>query len=112
MTQNQKIGEIEVDLDQLEEAFRVLEKNARIWKEGVQILRDEKVPSVTIRGGIAEMTLPIKKLPPPPTEGFPCGGLLPLIDEYIFNLGVMMGAYYRALEGLGGGSFGKGKHRS
>jgi len=103
MPQDQTIGEIKVDLDQLERAFEVLEENARIWREGVQILRDAKVPSVTIRGGIAEMTIPIRRPPPPPQEGFPCGGVLPLVNDYIFNLGVIMGAYYRALEGLEGG---------
>ena len=102
MTQDQKIGEIEVGLDQLERAFELLMINACGWRNGVQILRDGGVGSVKIRGGIAGMMRPIGPPPPPPRESLGCEKK-PLIDEYISDVRGVLGAFFEALEGLGGG---------
>ena len=102
MTQNQKIGEIEVGLDQLEQAFLLLGETVSRWRNGVQILREAGMDTIAISGGIdGLMRPPIGPVPPPQDSGACL--MASLIDEYISDVRVAVGAYFGALESLNDG---------
>jgi hypothetical protein len=133
MTQDQKIGEIEVGLDQLQSAFELLEETVRGWRNGVQLLREGGVEIIKIRGGVDGLMGTKHRLPQPPKVGVECevawippnrvgvecemefrppprvGAMCELgslVDDYIDDVRVVVRALFEALErveGRGGG---------